>query len=77
MPRKKNRRKALQALRRKLEGGGIRLPDPYYPAHRISPPSDMAMAVAMSFAAPRMVMGIDWARGDDESVNTAKEADDV
>lgn len=38
MPRKNNKRKALQALRRKLEVGGIRLPDPYYPAHRLIRP---------------------------------------
>ena len=55
MPRKNNKRKAIQKARRAIESGEVRLPTPQLFARpRSTGNSDLTMAVAMAFAAPRL-----------------------
>ena len=56
MPRKKNKRKAIQALRLKMEVDGIRIPKSMPLPDRVRPliTSDRSMALALSF-----VIGMD------------------
>lgn len=61
MPRKKNKRKAIQALRRKLEVDEVRVPkaQPLRERERCRGNSDLALATAMAFSASRLIAGMD------------------